>query len=62
MLEAFYDVGAIGDNTPVAKTVKSTGTKHSIGAGIRKDALQLAVAFPLKNGRIDPVFLAGVNF
>ena len=62
MLEAFYDVGAIGDNTPVAKTVKSTGTKHSIGVGIRKDALQLAVAFPLKNGRIDPVFLAGVNF
>ena len=61
LLEAFYDVGAIGDNIRSAKTV-NTGTKHSIGVGIRKDALQLAVAFPLRNGRIDPVFLAGVNF
>ena len=42
--------------------VASKGTKHSLGAGIRKDALQLAVAFPLKNGRVEPVFLAGVNF
>ena len=58
MLEAFYDVGAISSDSPSVKP----GAKHSLGVGLRKDALQLAVAFPLKNGRIDPVFLAGVNF
>jgi len=62
LLEAFYDVGAIWDRDPATRTVTDSGTKHSIGVGIRKDALQLAVAFPLKNGRMDPVFLAGVNF
>lgn len=62
MFEAFYDVGAIWDRDPVMRTVIDSGTKHSVGVGIRKDALQLAVAFPLKNGRMDPVFLAGVNF
>lgn len=61
MLEAFYDVGSIGDSLPAAR-VAAKGVKHSLGVGIRKDALQLAVAFPLKNGRLDPVFLAGVNF
>ncbi len=61
MFEAFYDVGSIGNSTAAAKTTTS-GTKHSLGAGIRKNSLQLALAFPLKNGRLDPVFLAGVNF
>ena len=54
------DVGSIWDSIPTSKV--TSGAKHSIGAGIRKDSLQLAVAFPLKNGRLDPVFLAGVNF
>ena len=58
MIEAFYDVGSIGDRSQP----QTGGVKHSLGAGIRKDAFQLAVAFPLKNGRLDPVFLAGVNF
>ena len=63
MLEAFYDVGAIWDRDQINATANNGGnTKHSLGAGIRKDALQLAVAFPLKSGRIEPVFLAGVNF
>ena len=62
MLEAFYDVGSIWDNAQPPQPAKSAGVKHSLGVGIRKDAMQLAVAFPLKNGRLAPVFLAGVNF
>ena len=62
MLEAFYDVGSMGDLVSHQPAQGTGGTKHSVGAGIRKDALQLAVAFPLKSGRVDTVFLAGVNF
>src|SRR5262249_37154069 len=64
MFEAFYDVGSIWDRPQPQQiaAVTPSGTKHSVGVGIRKDVLQLAVAFPLKYGRIDPVFLAGVNF
>lgn len=57
IFEAFYDAGAIWDRA------ENRIARHSAGAGIRKDALQLAVAFPLRNnGRMDPVFLAGLNF
>ena len=62
MLEAFYDAGSIWDTNRQQQPQITGGAKHSVGVGIRKDALQLAVAFPLKNGRVDPVFLAGVNF
>ena len=57
-LEAFYDVGSIWDRGQV----QPSGTKHSVGVGIHKDALQIAMAFPIRSGRVDPVFLAGVNF
>ena len=56
MLEAFYDTGSIWDRG------QRHNVKHSVGAGIRKDALQLAIAFPVRSGHIDPVFIAGVNF
>ena len=56
MVEAFYDAGSLWDNG------QNHSAKHSVGVGIRKDAMQLAVAFPLKGGRVDPVFIAGVNF
>lgn len=58
LFEAFYDVGSIWDRGQI----NSSGTKHSAGVGIHKDAFQLAMAFPFRSGRIDPVFLAGVNF
>lgn len=55
LFQAFYDAGSIDTYTATAL--------QSAGVGIRKDNMQLAVAFPLRaGGRIDPIFLIGVNF
>lgn len=55
----FYDAGALW-NGPA-----STGVKQGAGCGFRaegKEGFLLAVAFPLKAGHADPMFLAGFNF
>jgi outer membrane protein assembly factor BamA len=57
--QAFYDTGAIWDQHTDPEQ------KQSVGVGVRsssKDGILLAVAFPLKNGRMDPVFIAEINF
>jgi len=54
--QVFYDTGAIWDRGQDPKP------RNSVGAGLRKDGFSLAVAFPIKDGRIDPVFMAGMNF
>ncbi len=55
-LQVFYDVGAIWDRGQDA-------TPHcSAGVGLRKDGFSIAVAFPFKDGRAEPVLIAGMNF
>ena len=54
--QIFYDVGAVWDRGQDATP------RNSMGVGLRKDGFSLAVAFPLKDGRADPVFMAGMNF
>lgn len=51
----FYDTGAIWNSGTQAVA------RHSLGAGLRLGELALLVAFPLRNGRADPVFIAGLN-
>ncbi len=54
-VEAFYDAGAVwnaGDRATV---------HHSVGGGVRLGDLALLVAFPLRNGHAEPVFIAGLN-
>ena len=53
---AFYDTGAVWDRT------EEREQKQSLGLGCRKSGFQLAVAFPVKSGTVDPVFYAGMNF
>jgi len=58
-LTVFYDTGVLW-NGPV-----NTGEKHGAGFGFRsegKEGFLLAVAFPLRSGHVDPVFIAGFNF
>jgi hypothetical protein len=54
-VEAFYDTGAIW-NAGERATVH-----HSVGGGVRLGDLALLVAFPMRNGRPEPVFIAGLN-
>lgn len=63
IMRVFYDTGAVWESG------KSPEPKHSAGVGIsgglglfQKGAFLLAVAFPLRQGRADPVFIAGMNF
>ncbi len=56
VFQAFYDSGAIWDR-PYAAVLR-----HSAGVGLRQGVFSLAVAFPLKEGRIDPIFMMGMNY
>ena len=54
--EAFYDSGAIWDSGQTAVV------RHSTGMGLRQGPLFMAVAFPLREGRIEPIFMVGMNY
>src|SRR5579884_3567926 len=55
-LRVFYDTGAIWDagTAPVAR--------NSAGAGLKLEGMLFAVAFPLRDNRVEPVFIAGMSF
>ncbi|MBI3472320.1 MAG: BamA/TamA family outer membrane protein [Candidatus Solibacter usitatus] len=55
-IEVFCDTGAVWNRGQ--DRVARTG----LGAGLRKDGFSLAVAFPVREGRADPVIMAGMNF
>jgi hypothetical protein len=54
--QAFYDTGAIWDEGQPASV------KHSLGVGIRESVFSLAVAFPVRGGRIEPIFMMGLLY
>jgi len=56
VFQVFCDSGAIWDNgqSPVARS--------SVGVGLRQGIFSLALAFPLRDGRVDPVFMVGMNY
>lgn len=55
-----YDTGTVYNRGGQAKVL------HSLAAGFtsghQKDAFSLLVAFPLRDGRMDPVFILGMSF
>lgn len=53
--QIFYDAGAVWTRGQDATL------RHSAGAGVRLGDLALLVAFPIRNGRVEPVFIAGLN-
>jgi hypothetical protein len=55
-VEGFYDSGALweSDRAPMMR--------HSIGAGYKQGIFVLSMAFPIHNGRIEPVFMVGMNY
>lgn len=53
--EAFYDAGALWNSGRAAQL------RHSLGIGYRKGIFVLTMAFPVE-GRIAPVFMAGMNY
>ena len=54
--QAFYDTGAIWDGG------QAVVARNSVGAGIREGPFSIAVALPLKDGRMEPVLIVGMNY
>ncbi|HEX3879944.1 MAG TPA: BamA/TamA family outer membrane protein [Bryobacteraceae bacterium] len=54
--QAFYDLGAIWD------AGEAVIARSSIGAGIREGPFSIAVAIPMRDGRIEPVLIVGMNY
>ena len=54
LFRIFYDTGAIWDEGQAAVP------RHSLGVGLRESVFTLAVAFPLRSGHVEPVFMMGV--
>ena len=54
--EAFYDAGVIWD------AGQDMVVRHSVGVGLRKNSFQVAMAFPVRRGRVEPVFMVGMNY
>ena len=36
--------------------------RHAVGIGLRKSSFLLAMAFPIKDGRVIPTFMVGMNY
>jgi outer membrane protein assembly factor BamA len=63
IMRVFYDSGSVWDQGKSPEAKHSAGIGISSGLGIfQKGAFLLAVAFPIRQGRADPVFIAGMNF
>ena len=54
LFRIFYDTGAIWDEGQGAVP------RHSLGVGLRESVFTLAVAFPMRSGHVEPVFMMGV--
>ncbi|MGP8247785.1 MAG: BamA/TamA family outer membrane protein [Bryobacteraceae bacterium] len=54
--EVFYDTGAVWNSGSTAVA------RNSLGTGLREGCFSLAVAFPVREGRMDPVFMLGMNY
>ncbi len=62
-MRVFYDAGAVWDHGTSPQPRHSAGIGISSGLGLfQKGAFLLAVAFPIRQGHADPVFIAGMNF
>lgn len=54
--EIFYDAGFIGEGDHLGTL------RHAAGVGFRQGVFNVAMAFPIYEGRIAPVFTAGMNY
>jgi hypothetical protein len=62
-MRVFYDTGSVWDQGKSPEPKESAGVGVSSGLGaFEKGAFLLALAFPLREGRVTPVVIAGMNF
>jgi hypothetical protein len=61
-LEAFYDCGMLWNSGNFANSAHSTQPRHSLGVGYKQGIFVLALAFPIIDGKVAPVLMAGMNY
>lgn len=62
-MRVFYDAGSVWDQGKSPDPKQSAGIGVSSGLGVLdKGAFLVAMAFPLRQGRVTPVLIAGMNF
>lgn len=54
--QVFYDAGAVWESGQPATL------RHAVGIGVRESVFTLAVAFPVRSGRVEPVFMMGMIY
>jgi hypothetical protein len=59
-VEGFYDAGALWHSDGQSR--RAAQLRHSLGAGYKRGIFVLTMAFPIDEGRIEPVFMAGMNY
>jgi Omp85 superfamily domain len=63
IMRVFYDTGSVWDQGKAPEVKQSAGVGISSGLGVlEKGAFLLALAFPLWDGHVTPVLIAGMNF
>lgn len=63
IVRVFYDTGAVWEQGTAPEAKRSAGVGIASGLGLfQKGSVLLAVAFPIKAGHVEPVFIAGMNF
>jgi len=63
IMRVFYDTGSVWDQGKPPEARQSIGVGVSSGLGVlEKGAFLLALAFPLQDGHVIPVVIAGMNF
>ncbi len=55
-MQVFYDAGALWNQGQAAPI------RQSVGVGYRQSVFSLALAFPMRSGRVDPVVMVGMNY
>jgi hypothetical protein len=56
VFQAFYDTGSVWDRGRPAVP------RHGVGVGLHQGSFSLAVAVPVKEGHIEPIFMVGMNY
>jgi hypothetical protein len=55
-VQGFYDAGMLWQSD------RGATLRHSIGCAYKQGVFMMATAFPVRDGRIEPVFMAGMNY
>jgi outer membrane protein assembly factor BamA len=61
-VEVFYDCGMLWNTGNSTNSARAAQPRHSLGVGYKQGVFILALAFPVIEGKVAPVLMAGMNY